>query len=74
VREFSLLFDFSPATINRIEKKTIPGKDAMKRLEIYYYFPEVALHEIMKNRFKINEEKFKHVEHFFVQKKPIPIK
>ena len=62
VREFSELFDFSPATINRIEKKSISGKDSLKRLEIYCNFPEVALYEVMKNRFKINDQKIKHVE------------
>ena len=57
LREFSEIFDFAPATINRIEKKTILGKDALKRLEIYYFFPQVALYEINKNRFKINAKK-----------------
>jgi HipA-like protein len=61
LREFSDLFDFAPATINRIENKAILGKDSLKRLEIYYYFPEVALHEANKNRFKIHEQKIKHV-------------
>lgn len=64
VREFSELFDFAPATINRIENKIILGKDALKRLEIYFYFPEVALHEAKKNHFKINDEKTKYVEKF----------
>lgn len=57
VREFSDLFDFAPATINRIEKKSILGKESMKRLEIYCLFPEIALHEVTKNRFKVNEVK-----------------
>jgi HipA-like protein len=68
VREFSELFDFAPATINRIEKKTISGKDSLKRLEIYYYFPEVALYEVKKNRFKIHEQKIKHVEEYLSSK------
>jgi HipA-like protein len=62
IREFSELFDFAPATINRIENKNISGKDSLKRLEIYIHFPEVALFEADKNRFKINEQKFKFVE------------
>jgi HipA-like protein len=61
VREFSDLFDFAPATINRIEKKTIAGKEAMKRLEIYYLFPEVALYEVNKNQFKVHEKKIQFV-------------
>ncbi len=62
VREFSDLFDFSPATIHRIETKKTSGKDALKRLEVYYLFPEVALHEVKKNGFKINDNKRKFVE------------
>jgi len=68
IREFGELFDFSPATISGIEKKSISGKEAMKRLEIYYYFPQVALYEAHKNRFKINEEKMQHVEAFLQAK------
>lgn len=68
VREFSELFDFSPATINRIENKTIQGKDAMKRLELYYYFPTIALYEAMKNRFKIHDKKMRYVEEFLRKK------
>ncbi|HVE45048.1 MAG TPA: HipA N-terminal domain-containing protein [Gammaproteobacteria bacterium] len=64
IREFGEIFDVSPATISGIEKKSISGKEAMKRLEIYYHFPDVALYEARKNRFKINEEKMKHVENF----------
>ncbi len=62
IREFGELFDFSPATINRIEINKARGKDVFKRLEIYYYFPEVALKEVKKNRFKINDEKSIYVE------------
>lgn len=68
VREFSDIFDFSPTTINRIEKKITSGKDALKRFEIYFYFPEVALYEVNKNRFKINDEKSKYVENFLISK------
>ena len=65
VREFSELFDFSPATIHRIETKKTSGKDALKRIEVYYLFPEVALYEVKKNGFKVNDEKRKFVEDFF---------
>ncbi|MBF0363413.1 MAG: HipA N-terminal domain-containing protein [Oligoflexia bacterium] len=57
VREFADLFDFSSATIHRIECKKSSGKDAIKRIEIYYYFPNVALYEVEKNGFKINDSK-----------------
>jgi hypothetical protein len=62
MREFSELFDLSASTIYRIENNKTTGKDALKRLEIYYMFPEIALYEAQKNAFKINDEKRKHVE------------
>lgn len=62
VREFGELFDFSPTTISSIENKTISGKEAMTRLEVYCNVPEAALYELNKNRFKINEEKVRSVE------------
>jgi len=36
--------------------------DALKRLEIYYFFPDVALYEATKNRYKIKAEKMNYVE------------
>jgi hypothetical protein len=68
IREFSYLFDFSPATIMRLEKHSILGKEVMKRLEVYYLFPQVALYEAIKNRAKINEEKVQYVEQFLRDK------
>ncbi len=62
LREFCELFDFSPATILGIENEKISGKDALKRLEIYCRFPEVALQEVLKNRHKIHETKMVQVE------------
>lgn len=66
VREFSDIFDFSPSTIHRIERNTTTGKDALKRLEIYYLFPQIALYEIRKNGFKINDDKRQYVEKFLL--------
>lgn len=61
VREFSNLFDFSAATINRLEKNKTSGKDALKRLEIYLNNPKVAAKEIKKNKNKVSEEKIKFI-------------
>lgn len=66
VREFGELFGFSPNTIHAIENNKSSGQDALKRLEIYYRFPEVALRDVMKNRSKINDEKSNYVEEFFL--------
>ncbi len=73
VREFAELFDFSPATISKIEKNAPLGRDVLRRLEIYYYFPEVAIYMVMKNRFKVNDEKISYAERFLssqVDKRP----
>ncbi|MCB0355668.1 MAG: HipA N-terminal domain-containing protein [Bdellovibrionales bacterium] len=62
VREFADLFDFSDATIHRIESGKSSGKDSLKRIELYYRFPEVALFEITRHGFKINDDKRRFVE------------
>lgn len=47
IREFATAFDFSPATIQRIEKDRVGGRwDSLKRIAIYDRFPEVALYEL----------------------------
>jgi HipA-like protein len=62
IREFSKIFDFSFASINRIETGLASGKDVLKRLEIYISFPKVALYELQKNGPKIKDEKRKFAE------------
>ncbi len=63
IREFADLFDFSPATIQRIEKGKTSGKDALKRIELYYKFPNVALFELERSGAKINGDAQIHVEY-----------
>lgn len=46
IREFAGVFDVSTATILAIERGGGFGKEALKRLEIYYRYPNVALDEI----------------------------
>ena len=50
LREFGILFDFSPYTIQKIESGRESGRDVLKRLELYVRFPEVAWFEILRNR------------------------
>ncbi len=69
IREFSDVFDFSPSTIHKIEKGRTTGKDALKRLEIYILFPEIALYEVRKNGFKVSDEKREYVEKFLLSAK-----
>ncbi len=48
IREFSGVFDVATATIMAIEqgKKSGSGKEVLKRLEIYYTYPDVAIVEV----------------------------
>ena len=57
IREFADIFDFAPTTINRLENNKTSGKDALKRIELYFRFPEAALFEIERRGIKINDEK-----------------
>lgn len=43
------------------------GKDSLKRLELYYYFPEAAIYTVMKNRFKVKDQTIKYVEQFLLK-------
>ena len=42
-REFSAVFEISQSSLNALERKRISGDEIMKRLEIIFNFPEVAL-------------------------------
>ncbi|MCY4524897.1 MAG: HipA N-terminal domain-containing protein [Halobacteriovoraceae bacterium] len=68
IREFADSFDFSFATIHRIERGKTTGKDALKRIRLYYEFPEVALCEIGRYGGRINDDAREHVEEFFKSK------
>ena len=65
IREFSDLFDVSSATVYRIENNKTSGKDALKRIEVYYKSPQAALNKIKITGIKINKDKKHFVEHFF---------
>ncbi len=65
IREFANLFDVSSATIYRIENNKTSGKDALKRIEIYFKSPQAALDKIKTTGVKINEQKRHFVENFF---------
>ena len=65
IREFSDLFDVSSATIYRIENNKTSGKSALKKIAIYYNFPQAALEKIKITGHKINELKRLFIEDFF---------
>ena len=49
---------FSQATINALEKGRSSGKDIVKRLEVLFHYPAVALEFFLFNRGYINDEKW----------------
>ena len=65
IREFSDLFDVSFATVHRIENGKTSGKNALKRIEVYFKSPQTALDKIKTTGVKINERKRQFVEFFF---------
>lgn len=50
MKEFSLAFDISISSIQRIENEKVEGKEILKRIELYDRFPDVAKFELFKNR------------------------
>ena len=72
IRDFAKLFDFSPVTISRIESGKSSGKDTLKRVELYYLFPEVALYEVSRFGFRLGSKKYERVKKllFALLKKP----
>lgn len=68
IREFSDLFDVSAATIYRIENNKTSGKDTLKRVQIYFQSPQIALDKMKITGVRINENKRKFVEGFFRSK------
>ena len=65
IRDFADLFEVSASTVYRIENNKTTGKDSLKKIEIYYKSPKVALNQIKKTGNRINEAKRIFVEDFF---------
>ena len=68
IRDFADLFEVSVSTVYRIENNKTTGKDSLKKIEIYYKSPKVALNQIKKTGNRINEAKRIFVENFFKSK------
>lgn len=68
IRSFAKLFDFSPVTIHRIESGKSSGKDALKRVELYSLFPQVALYEVDRFGHRIGSKASEYVKEFLKSK------
>jgi len=61
LRQFGLLFDFAPYTIQKIEAGKSSGRDVLKRMEIYTRFPEVAWFEMNRNKASVHTQLWKQI-------------
>ncbi len=68
-REFAIGFAIGAKTLISIENGRTGGRDAMKRLELYIRFPEVALFEFRRNCAAIHRDKRKQVERILSERK-----
>lgn len=67
LRQFGLLFDFAPYTIQKIEAGKMSGRDVLKRMEIYARFPEVARFEMNRNKASAHSELWEKVSKVYRQ-------
>ncbi len=65
LREFGLLFNFSPYTIQKIESGKESGRDVLKRMEIYARFPEVAWFEMNRNSAKMHTDVWRRLKKLY---------
>ncbi len=57
-REFSAIFEFSQSSLNALERNRISGNEILKRLEIIFNFPDVALDFLLINGGHLINEKW----------------
>lgn len=58
IRDFALLFDIPLGTLQSIERNHSLGREALKRIEIYDLFPQIAKFEAVRNKALIHSDKF----------------
>ncbi|GEM_PF-523820 len=68
LREFGLLFDFSPFTIQKVESGKQTGRDVLRRMELYARFPEAAWFEMTRNRPKVHTRLWQRLAGIFREK------
>lgn len=70
LRQFGILFDFAPYTIQKIEAGKSSGRDVLKRMEIYAGYPEVAWFEMNRNKASIHTKLWKKVSKVYKEMHP----
>lgn len=76
VREFAMCFDFSQPGITRVETGKTDGREILKRTEIYYLYPEIALDQLRRRAAYIHPKKLERARNWLAhghEHSPIPI-
>ena len=60
-RDFAACFDFSPSAITRVERGQLPGREILKRAEIYARFSEVALFQLHRHGGVLHTKKYQQI-------------
>lgn len=66
-REFADCFDITQAALTRIEQGKATGHEVLKRIELYYKFPEVALYQLQKKGGALHSDKQTKLREYFAQ-------
>lgn len=61
VRDFSIAFDISPSSIQKLENEENEGSEVLKRLKLYLKFPKAALYEVQKNKASLHSKTFQKI-------------
>jgi DNA-binding XRE family transcriptional regulator len=67
--DFALALDIPKLTLQKIEAGTSTDRNTLKRLQIYFEFPDVALWQLKQTGSKIRTEVRSELINFFMQKK-----
>ncbi len=71
VREFALCFDFSHPGITRVETGASGGREILKRAEIYFSYPQVALDQLRRREGYLYHKKVAKAREWLIKLKDI---
>ncbi|HEY8270484.1 MAG TPA: hypothetical protein VIG33_06310 [Pseudobdellovibrionaceae bacterium] len=65
LNELAIAFDINEQTLQRVESKKSKDQHTLKRMQIYFEFPEVALWELESNGSKLNHQAYGKLKVYF---------
>ena len=71
-REFALCFDFSQPGITRVETGKTGGREVLKRAEIYFLYPEVALDQLRRRSAYLHWKKVERARNWLMNNREKP--